>query len=278
MYCFKCGRKNSGKATVCRECHTPLAEKPKPAVDRAPRTKAPSRQEAKAAKEQRRREALKQKRDEAKQLAGEAAVYRQDCLLLCNTQHKEQLQRISELYDPKIAAATNAETREELLEDREEALADEIQRYDTVRKKLESPAQAAKALVDMRRYAGEAGVTIPPRNDSVASHAFVQYVHKRDDRVYNQRERGLCFLIVGLILLIVGVIFFYLSYKVSTDPEINEKIIRFDSFEFWVCMFGLSLGSSSFGYGLVAIAMSIVQHLHFQNAIIHFRIAHRLFQ
>lgn len=276
MYCFKCGRKNKSKATACRECHTPLAKEPKRAA-KASAAEAPLLQKIKAAWK-RRREALEHKREKARQLAAAGPSYRQDCLLLCNTQHKEQLQRISELYDPKIMVAANAEIREELLEDREEALADEIQRYDTVRKKLENPAQAPKALADMKRYADEAGVVIPPRDDSAASHAFVQYIHKRDDRVYNRREQGLCFLIVGLILLIVGVIFFYLSYKVSTDPGINEKIIRFDSFEFWVCVSGLSLGSLFFGYGLAMTAMSIFKHRHFQNAITHFRIAHRLFQ
>lgn len=96
------------------------------------------------------------------------------------------------------------------------------------------------------------GKEAPKVVDELAIRSTVQRLHKKAN-VYRERiSAGLSFLVIGITALIIGAIFFRLSYKLD-HSVIDETIyiLVTSSAEFFVAMCGLVGGGVSTLYGLV---------------------------
>jgi hypothetical protein len=74
------------------------------------------------------------------------------------------------------------------------------------------------------------------------------------------------FVVLGATFLIIGLIFFSLSYKVPDDPDTIGKVLKFTCFEFWVSAAGLGVGGIMFIIGLIRV---ILEKFVIQREITH---------
>ena len=74
-------------------------------------------------------------------------------------------------------------------------------------------------------------------------------LHNREQQSREHVDNALVFIVLGTTLLIIGALFFFLSFKVNQDTF--EKELTFTTPEFWVSMTGLSVGGVMLGFGLV---------------------------
>ena len=197
----------------------------------------------------------------------EASDYRQECLNAIEKEHTKQTDFIQDFYRPKLKEASGRREKTEVEENLNGALADENEKYSLSKFALGDDNQALCALHDTRVVVAQANVPMPERDDTEGSHALIQYLHKRTEKTRNVRESSACFLVVGIILLIIGFLFYFLSYKVPKDPTIINKILVPTSFEFIVCVVGLSVGSVFFVYGLTRVIMSAVEIYRNKRAV-----------
>lgn len=83
---------------------------------------------------------------------------------------------------------------------------------------------------------------------------LVQALHKKSNRYRNWMDNGLSCIVIGGMLLVIGILFYFLALKNMTDPQNpNAKIIYVDQScsEFWVFVFGVGFGGSILLIGLV---------------------------
>lgn len=82
---------------------------------------------------------------------------------------------------------------------------------------------------------------------------LTQCAHKRERVGYDISQNAYCFLVIGGILLIIGIIFFYLSFKNSgSSSEGNSgKSLSYECFEFYVFLVGVVAGATCIIYGII---------------------------
>ncbi len=255
MYCAKCGRRNSPKATICKECHAKL------------RT---SQADLSAY-----REKVSNAQKEVSLAEGKA--FYDECIGNAKEIHVEHSQSIDSIFlkrldDSKISPNAKKQTSE----DYHGLQADEDLSYSNNVKRLDSPEKAQKAKTDINFFAAQAFVTVPDSKDKTAAHAFVQYLHRRHDKENDHRENAMSFIAVGSILLIIGIIFLALSFKIST--ETYDRYLKFDSFEFVVAMFGIILGGSGLAWGIYQFVYRTLMIGRLKSAIFYYRIWSKLYQ
>lgn len=74
-------------------------------------------------------------------------------------------------------------------------------------------------------------------------------LHTRHNQSRERVDNALVFIVLGTTLLIIGALFFFLSFKM--DQETFTKKLTFTTPEFWVSMTGLSVGGFMLVWGLV---------------------------
>lgn len=85
------------------------------------------------------------------------------------------------------------------------------------------------------------------------SRSLNQKLHDRLTKSRDEFNAGMVGVVLGATLLIIGVLFFVLSYKVPDDPDTIGKVLKTTCFEFWVSMAGLGVGGILFLSGLVRV-------------------------
>lgn len=81
------------------------------------------------------------------------------------------------------------------------------------------------------------------------THSLNKALHDREHRSREETDNSLVFIVLGATLLIIGLLFLFLSNKMDMDTF--EKHISIKCFEFWVSMAGLSSGGVLFILGIV---------------------------
>ena len=99
---------------------------------------------------------------------------------------------------------------------------------------------------------------------SLDHHLLIQEAHTNITRAKDIKDNALCFLIIGGIVFIVGVIFLFLSFKYNI---VKEKIFRPDSTEFVACVILLTLALVFLIYGFIRLITSIKMKRYFTYLI-----------
>lgn len=99
-------------------------------------------------------------------------------------------------------------------------------------------------------------------NRSEEERAFAQSLHNRYNHSREQVDNAMVHIVLGTTLLIVGLLFLFLSNKM--DAETFEKHITIKCAEFWVSMAGLSVGG---GLLIAGIARLLFQKISVQIPI-----------
>ena len=81
-------------------------------------------------------------------------------------------------------------------------------------------------------------------------------LHTRENQSREKVDNELVFIVLGTTLLIIGALFFFLSFKM--DQETFRKVLTFKTPEFWVSMVGLGVGGFMLVWGLVNLIIQKV--------------------
>ncbi|MCI2110954.1 MAG: hypothetical protein LKK13_01270 [Bacilli bacterium] len=83
---------------------------------------------------------------------------------------------------------------------------------------------------------------------------LVQNLHRKENHYRDLNDRAMSCIVLGLIFLVIGGIFFSLAYKLDlTNPSDNTRHLTTTTFEFWVSVLSLGGGGVSFVYGLTLL-------------------------
>lgn len=82
-------------------------------------------------------------------------------------------------------------------------------------------------------------------------------LHTRLNTSREKVDNAMVFIVLGATLLIVGILFFLLSFKLP-NASAHTKVVTVTCFEFWVSMAGLGVGGVLFVIGLVRLILEKV--------------------
>lgn len=75
-----------------------------------------------------------------------------------------------------------------------------------------------------------------------------QKLHRLSQRYYDKGQNALCFLVIGSILLVTGILFIFISFK----REMNQIVgIATNSLAFYIMLVCGILGAILFAFGLI---------------------------
>lgn len=83
-----------------------------------------------------------------------------------------------------------------------------------------------------------------------------QNLHNRLNKNREFFDSGMVGVVLGSTLLIIGILFFFLSFKVPDDPDQVGKVLKITCFEFWVSMAGLVSGGVLFVMGIIKVIIA----------------------
>lgn len=80
-----------------------------------------------------------------------------------------------------------------------------------------------------------------------------QELHRESQVQYDREQNALCFVVIGSILLIIGIIFIFLSMKRENNVMVG---VDYTSLAFYIMVISLALGSILAGYGIIKFVRS----------------------
>jgi uncharacterized membrane protein len=107
----------------------------------------------------------------------------------------------------------------------------------------------------------ECGEVVTPTLNDEEVRPLVQKLHKKSNTYRNRIDTGLSMIVIGAILLVIGLIFYYLSFKLDqTNKTERVFIINRDSSEYWVFILGVVIGGTLLVAGLaLAITFALLR-------------------
>jgi hypothetical protein len=86
--------------------------------------------------------------------------------------------------------------------------------------------------------------------------AYSKNAHNADIAGYNRIQNALCFVVLGGISLVIGILFIFLSLKKKFNKIVG---LNFASFQFVICVVGLALGVTLLTIGLIGVFKGFAQ-------------------
>lgn len=107
----------------------------------------------------------------------------------------------------------------------------------------------------------------PSKEDVLTSNeksALSRKAHSEDIAQYNKEQNALCFVVFGVIALIIGVLFIFLSLKKRINVIVG---IDYTSLQFYVCVICLAGGLFCLIFGLVRFFMAFNKRRELKDTI-----------
>ncbi len=83
---------------------------------------------------------------------------------------------------------------------------------------------------------------------------YSREAHNHDIDGYNRKENALCFVVIGAIVLIIGLLFIFLSLKRKANVIVG---VNFASFAFVICTVGIAAGVTLLTIGGIRLAKAL---------------------
>lgn len=80
-----------------------------------------------------------------------------------------------------------------------------------------------------------------------------QKLHQESQAQYDKQQNALCFLVIGGILLIIGIIFIFLANRRQNNQMVGIDV---HSLAFYIMLLGLVLGSAGVIYGAIKFTLA----------------------
>jgi hypothetical protein len=122
--------------------------------------------------------------------------------------------------------------------------------------------QCAKKVKDDVTVCPDCGEPISPALKEGEVRPLVQALHKRTNYYRNLIDRGMSFIVIGSTLLIIGLIFYFLSFKTITDTATgtSHDVLNPQSSNFYVFLVGVGAGGILLLIGLsLAITFALLR-------------------
>ncbi len=84
--------------------------------------------------------------------------------------------------------------------------------------------------------------------------ALSQKLHKESQLLYDKGQNALCFVVIGSILEVIGVIFIFLANKRENNVMVG---IDYTSLAFYIMVLAMAFGTGLLVYGLVKLILSM---------------------
>ena len=83
---------------------------------------------------------------------------------------------------------------------------------------------------------------------------YSREAHNHDIDGYNRKENALCFVVIGAIVFIIGLLFIFLSLKKKANAIVG---VNFGSFAFVICVAGIAIGATLLTIGIVRLVKAL---------------------
>lgn len=106
-----------------------------------------------------------------------------------------------------------------------------------------------------------------------SARSLVQRLHANENKSHENVDAAMVFIVLGSIFLIIGLLFFFLSFKLIDVNDVN-KSLSFTCFEFYVSMAGLGGGGFLLIWGIVRLVINELKLSRLKDKIIDVRDAY----
>ena len=107
--------------------------------------------------------------------------------------------------------------------------------------------------------------TIPTSLTKEEISSYSKILHQNNNKAFDKTQNALCFVVIGSILLIIGILFTFLSLEKDTGGYIVG--IAYTTLPFYICVICLALGAFTFIYGLIKFFKSYKRKKSYQRLI-----------
>jgi hypothetical protein len=94
--------------------------------------------------------------------------------------------------------------------------------------------------------------------DHDTARTLVQRLHTNENVSHERVDSAMVFIVLGSIFLIIGALFFSLSYKLP-DSQAIDKVLTFTCFEFYVSMAGIGAGGFMLIFGAIKLIINEIK-------------------
>ena len=108
-----------------------------------------------------------------------------------------------------------------------------------------------EAMTSCPKCQGALDAEVPSKEE--ISH-YSREAHNHDIDGFNRKENALCFVVIGSIVFIIGLLFIFLSLKKKANVIVG---VNFASFAFVICAVGIALGLTLLIIGIVRLVKAL---------------------